>query len=193
MIVGLGNPGPRYARTRHNLGFWVVDLLAGELGVRLRQHWSNSLLGSGELNGQKVLLVQPQTFMNLSGEAVEPLVRYYRLPLEDLLVVYDDLDLPAGTLRIRPAGSAGGHKGMQSIITHLGSQAFPRVRLGIGRPPAPLTAAEYVLKPLDDQELAIFEALAREGAAAVRTWILEGTAAAMNKYNKANKAQGAMP
>ena len=189
----MGNPGPRYARTRHNLGFWVVDLVAAELGLRWREHWSNSLLASGELGGHKILLAKPQTFMNLSGEAVEPLVRYYRLPLEDLLVVYDDLDLPAGSMRVRPAGSAGGHKGMQSIITHLGSQAFPRVRLGIGRPPAPLTAAEYVLKPMDDQERALYESLAREGAAAVRTWVLEGTAAAMNKYNKANKAQEALP
>lgn len=150
-------------------------------------------MGSGSLGGHPVMLVKPQTYMNLSGEAVEPLVRYHRVDLEDLLVVYDDLDLPAGTLRVRAAGSSGGHKGMQSIITHLGSQNFPRVRLGIGRPPAPLTAAEYVLKPLDREETALFEALAKQGAEAVRTWVLEGTAAAMNKYNKGNKSPGAMP
>ncbi|MFS8543942.1 MAG: aminoacyl-tRNA hydrolase [Limnochordales bacterium] len=189
----MGNPGSRYERTRHNLGFWVVDLLAGELGIRWRRHWSNSLVASGSLEGQPVLLAKPQTFMNLSGEAVEPLVRYHRLALEDLLVVYDDLDLPAGTLRVRPAGGHGGHRGVQSIITHLGSQGFARVRLGIGRPPAPLTAAEYVLQPLTGEEQAFFEGLAREAAAAVRTWLLEGTAAAMNKYNKGNKSPGAMP
>lgn len=189
----MGNPGSRYARTRHNLGFWVVDLLAGELGIRWRRHWSGSLVASGQLNGRSVMLAKPQTFMNLSGEAVEPLVRYHRLALEDLLVVYDDLDLPAGTLRVRPAGSAGGHKGMQSIILHVGSQEFPRVRLGIGRPPAPLTAAEYVLQAPEAEELALYEDLARRAADAVRTWVLEGTTASMNKYNKANKSHGAMP
>lgn len=187
----MGNPGPRYERTRHNLGFWVVDLLAGELGIRCRRHWSNSLVGTGTLNGQPIMLVKPQTFMNLSGEAVEPLVRHHQVDLKDLLVVYDDLDLPAGTLRLRPGGSSGGHKGMQSIIIHLGSQEFPRLRLGIGRPPVPLTAAEYVLKPLEPEELAIYEDLARRAAEAAATWALEGTAAAMNKYNKANKASGA--
>ena len=166
-------------------------MLAGELGIRCRRHWSNSLVGTGTINGQPIMLVKPQTFMNLSGEAVEPLVRYHRVDFKDLLVVYDDLDLPAGTLRVRPGGSSGGHKGMQSIIMHLGSQEFPRVRLGIGRPPAPLTAAEYVLKPLEPEELAVYEDLARRGAEAAATWALEGTVAAMNKYNKANKASGA--
>lgn len=148
-------------------------------------------MGTGAVNGQPVMLVKPQTFMNLSGEAVEPLVRYHRVDLQNLLVVYDDLDLPAGTLRVRPGGSSGGHKGMQSIILHLGSHEFPRMRLGIGRPPAPLTAAEYVLKPLGSEELGVYEDLARLGAEAAATWALEGTAAAMNKYNKANKASGA--
>lgn len=180
----MGNPGPRYESTRHNLGFWVVDRLAREFGIRWRR-FANSLVAGGSLDGRPVLLAKPQTYMNLSGEAVEPLVRYHRVALADLLVVYDDLDLPEGALRIRAGGSAGGHKGMLSIITHLGRQDFPRMRIGIGRPPERVTAAEYVLAPLRDEELPLYEAAVQRAAEAARAWVSEGTAAAMNKYNRA--------
>lgn len=144
----------------------------------------DSLVAKTKLDGDDVLLVKPMTYMNLSGEAVQPILRYYRGEPADLLVVYDDLDLPPGQLRVRAAGSAGGHRGMQSIITMLGTTQFARIRVGIGRPPTPMTAAEYVLRPMGRGELDSFADVIRTAAAAARTWVLKGTDAAMNKYNR---------
>jgi Peptidyl-tRNA hydrolase len=168
------------------LGFLVVDELARELGVTVWRGWMESLVAKTKLDDVDVLLVKPLTYMNLSGEAVQPILRYYRGQPGDLLVIYDDLDLPPGQLRLRPSGSSGGHRGVQSVIDMLGTNAFARLRIGIGRPPEPLTAAEYVLQPLSPAEMELFAAAIRTAAAAARTWVLEGTEAAMNKYNRAS-------
>lgn len=145
----------------------------------MNSHVAKALVGDSQ-----VLLVKPMTYMNLSGEAVQPLLRYYRRGVGDLLVVYDDLDLSPGQMRVRASGGAGGHRGMQSIITMLDSAQFARVRIGIGRPPPGVTAAEYVLRPMGRGELASYDEVIDLAAAAAKTWVLEGTDATMNKYNR---------
>lgn len=184
VVVGLGNPGLRYARTRHNLGFWVVDLLSEKWGIPLTKHKFGSKVGEGRFLTEQVLLVKPQTFMNRSGEAVGDLVRFYQLDPADLLVIYDDLDLAPGLLRVRPSGSAGGHRGVANIIDHLQSGAFPRVRIGIGLPPEHLDAAAYVLQVIDEAETKMLEEACQRAAEAVELWLKEGVQAAMNQYNR---------
>jgi PTH1 family peptidyl-tRNA hydrolase len=184
VVVGLGNPGLRYARTRHNLGFWVVDLLSEKWGIPLTKHKFGSKVGEGRFLTEQVLLVKPQTFMNRSGEAVGDLVRFYQLDPADLLVIYDDLDLAPGLLRVRPSGSAGGHRGVANIIDHLQSGAFPRVRIGIGSPPEHLDAAAYVLQVIDEAETKMLEEACQRAAEAVELWLKEGVQAAMNQYNR---------
>lgn len=147
----------------------------------------NSEVAKTSVGDVQLLLVKPQTFMNLSGDAVQPLLRYYRLTPDELLVVYDDLDLPPGSVRVRAGGSAGGHRGMQSLIVALGDSQFARIRMGIGRPPAHMTAAEYVLQSLTKAQRETLTQSVDTAVAAAETWLLEGTVAAMNKYN------GAMP
>lgn len=182
LIVGLGNPGRQYALTRHNVGFRCVDELARRAGVSSWRRLFDALVATFQLAGQKVMLAKPQTFMNLSGEAVARLMRYYGVAPRDLLVIYDDMDLPVGKLRIREAGSSGGHKGMVSIIAAIGTEAFPRLRIGIGRPRA-LDATGHVLGRFDAaDEPAVAEALGR-AADAVETILSEGIVAAMNRYN----------
>ncbi len=186
MVVGLGNPGREYAATRHNAGFMVVDALARALGVTFSRTRQQALLAEAQAGPHRVLLVKPQTYMNLSGQAVGPLVRYYRLPLERLLVVYDDLDLPFGTLRLRPRGGHGGHKGMRSIIEALGGrQDFPRLRIGIGRPPGRMDAADYVLQPFRREEAEAWPWIADRAVEGIRLWLTQGPDAAMNRVNAA--------
>lgn len=186
-IVGLGNPGPQYARNRHNIGFQVVDLFARRHGIELSKTQHKARLGDGWIQRggvrEKVLLVKPMTYMNNSGEAVAPLIRYYDIVLDDLLVIVDDLDLNAGQLRLRPGGSSGGQKGLKSIIRLLGSQDFPRLRVGIGRPPGRMAPADYVLQNFSAQEEETFGPLREIIADAIETWIFDGIDAAMNKYN----------
>jgi len=134
LIVGLGNPGRKYADNRHNVGFQCLDRLAEAWGLSFSRQKHKALLAQGQIAGLKVILAKPHTFMNLSGEAMERMARFYKVPPENILVIYDDLDLPVGRIRLRPEGGSGGHKGMQSIIEHLGSNGFPRLRVGIGRP-----------------------------------------------------------
>lgn len=184
VIVGLGNPGLRYARTRHNLGFWVIDRLSEKLEIPLTKHRFSATYGEGRIHGQRVMLVKPQTFMNLSGRPVADLVNFYQLELDDLLVVYDDLDLPTGTLRIKASGSSGGHRGMADIISHLKSDAFPRLRVGIGQPPPFLDAAEYVLQGIDETEVKILEESATRAAEASTMWLKEDLLQVMNLYNR---------
>lgn len=143
----------------------------------------NGDVAQAVVEGEQALLVKPQTFMNLSGDSVGPLLRYYRLGPEDLLVVYDDLDLPDGSLKVRTGGGAGGHRGMQSVITSLGTRDFARVRMGIGRPPAQMTSAEYVLQSLTKSQRATFDESVSVAVSAIRTWVREGVTATMNKYN----------
>ena len=183
MIVGLGNPGPAYRHTRHNFGFLAVDELADELNIQVKRLKFKAMIGEGRFNGNKVVLVKPMTFMNESGRAVAPLLRYFKLPLSNLLVIHDDLDLPLGTLRLRPSGGTSGQRGMASIITHLGTQEFPRMRLGIGRPPGQMDPVDYVLKNFLPSENELLATVLRTAVEASQNFINEGLTQTMNKYN----------
>lgn len=190
LIIGLGNPGRHYVNNRHNVGFKCVDLFAREHGIALTQRRALSKLGTGEVAGTNIVLAKPQTFMNLSGEAVSALLCRYGLSAKDLLVIYDDLDLPLGKIRIREKGSSGGHNGLKSIISHLGTQDFPRIRVGIvpGEDGDTTTASkvdaiEYVLSDFTDAEKAVMREVYPKVATAIECVLTEGIAAAMNKYN----------
>ncbi|MBM3156097.1 MAG: aminoacyl-tRNA hydrolase [Chloroflexi bacterium] len=190
LIVGLGNPGRDYANNRHNVGFKCIDAFAREYGISLTQRGARSKLGTGEIENIRVILAKPQTFMNLSGEAVAALMRRYRLSPQDILVVYDDLDLPLGKIRIREKGSSGGHKGIRSIIEHIGSQDFARVRIGIApsrgidSAAAPeVDAVEHVLSDFAPAEKTVMQEVYPRVAAVIHCMFTEGIAAAMNKYN----------
>jgi PTH1 family peptidyl-tRNA hydrolase len=183
LITGLGNPGREYRASRHNIGFMLVDRLAGRLGVIFSRLETKALVTKAEYSGRRIMLAKPQTFMNLSGQAVGSLVRFYKVPLENLLVVYDEVDLPFGTIRIRPGGGSAGHRGMASIIERLGTQDYPRMRLGIGRPPGHMEAADYVLQDFsraDGEALALFLDRAVD---AVLVFIAQGLMTAMTQYN----------
>ena len=183
LIVGLGNPGPRYANNRHNVGFQCLDRLAQAHGLTFQRRENKALLARGQIAGVEVILAKPQTYVNLSGQAVERLARSYRVPLEDILVIYDDMDLPLGRIRLRPGGGAGGHKGVRSIIEHLGSRDFPRLRVGIGRPPGRMDPVDYVLGDFTPEERLVIEKAYERAIAAVECWLREGIVEAMNRYN----------
>ncbi len=182
LIVGLGNPGRQYARNRHNVGFQCLDRLAQIHGLSFAQRRARASLASGKIADARVVLAKPLTYMNLSGQAVGQLVRFYKLPLAHLLVIYDDLDLPLGTIRLRPEGGSGGLKGMRSVIEALGSQNFPRLRVGIGRPPDN-EAVSYVLSDFTTEEQSALESVYEKVVAAVELFLREGIEAAMNAYN----------
>jgi len=182
LIVGLGNPGRKYAHNRHNVGFWCLDRLAQAHGLSFTRRRAKASLALGKIADVGVVLAKPLTYMNLSGQAVGQLVSFYKLPLEGILVICDDLDLPPGTIRLRPEGGSGGHKGMHSIIEALGSQAFPRLRVGIGRPPGN-DAVSYVLSDFTADEQIMLENVYKRVVAAVELFLREGVEAAMNAYN----------
>lgn len=194
MIVGLGNPGKQYAKTRHNVGFMSVDALAEAYQIAINTRKHKAAIGEGTIEGRRVLLVKPQTYMNLSGEAVRPLADFYKISPAQIMVICDDLDIPLGTLRIRAKGGSAGQKGMQSIIQQLGTQAFPRIRFGIGRPPGRMDAAAYVLLPfIKEEEILVVETLHRV-VKAVAIWLTEGIEMAMNRQNgTAEQAAQAAP
>jgi len=183
MIVGLGNPGPAYRHTRHNFGFLAIDELSDALNIQVRRLKFKAMLGEGRFGDSKVVLVKPMTFMNESGRAVAPLIHFYKLPLSNLLVIHDDLDLPLGTLRLRPSGGTSGQRGMASIITQLGTQEFPRMRLGIGRPPGQMDPVDYVLKDFLPSEQDLLKIVLQTAVEASQTFITEGLTKTMNKYN----------
>ncbi len=184
LIVGLGNPGPQYVANRHNVGFRCIELLSTAHDLVFDKQQKRARVALGTVCGQRVVLVRPQTFMNESGRAVAPLARFYKAPVNRLLVVYDDLDLPLGALRLRPEGGSGGHKGMRSVIEHLGGRDFPRLRIGIGRPPGRMDPAAYVLQDfLADEEPLLEETLER-AVTAIETWLCEGIEAAMSRCNR---------
>ena len=184
MIVGLGNPGRGYAHTRHNVGFDILDIFAKRRGVKIGSRQSRALVGSFNLCGEDILLVKPQTFMNDSGQAVGDLARKHRLSPDDVLVIYDDLDLPLGKIRIRMRGSSGGHKGMKSIIAHVHSDDFPRMRIGIGRSGE---AIDHVLSRFNRKDRLIMDVTLQQAADALDMILEEGIEPAMNKYNKAEE------
>lgn len=183
LIVGLGNPGKRYERNRHNVGFMCVDLLASRHGLIFNRRQFGALVAEGAISGEQVVLAKPQTFMNLSGQAVRSLMGWYRLAPDDILVIYDDMDLPLGRIRIRERGSSGGHRGVQSIIDWLRSQEFPRLRIGIGRGEGG-EARGFVLSDFTDQERPVIEQALERAADAVESILREGLVKAMNKYNR---------
>ena len=183
VIVGLGNPGNKYENTRHNVGFIAIDLLAKKFGIKVDRLRHKALIGDGGINGERVLLVKPQTFMNLSGESVRDIAEWYKLPMENIIVIYDDVDLPVGTVRIRPRGSSGTHNGMRSIIYQLQSDDFPRIRIGSGKAPEGWDLADYVLGRYSGEEAEVIRASIERAADAAASIVTGGVAAAMNAYN----------
>ena len=186
LIVGLGNPGAEYAKTRHNAGFLLVEKLAEQW----RSGWTNerkfaARVAKAERHGQKVLLAEPQTFMNLSGEAVGALVKFYQLPLEKILVVVDDADLPLGEIRLRPGGGTGGHHGLESLTQHLGSKAFARLRIGIGRKNEARQITGHVLGKFSADESALLEKVLERASGQLECWLSAGLQPAMNQFNGA--------
>jgi peptidyl-tRNA hydrolase, PTH1 family len=184
LVVGLGNPGIRYGRTRHNIGFRVVDRLAARYRIEVDKRRCSALVGEGVGEGEKIVLAKPQTLMNRSGMAVKALLDEYHGRAEDLVVVYDDLDLPLGRLRIRVQGSAAGHRGMLSILENLSTAAFVRVRIGIGRPPEGMEGADYVLSPFEAEEAPEVERVLERAVEAVDCLVREGPRRAMELYNR---------
>jgi peptidyl-tRNA hydrolase, PTH1 family len=190
LIVGLGNPDPEYQWTPHNLGFMAVDELANRAAVRVERPEGKALVGRGKLAGEEILLAKPQTYMNLSGISVRELLAKYELDVSDLLVMWDEVQLPLGTIRIHPDGSAGSHNGAQSVINALGTQEFARLRLGCG-PDHPLNSRrEHVLRPMRKAELKIASEMIDEAGNAVETILQEGIDAAMNKFNRRKPTEG---
>ncbi|HSR48253.1 MAG TPA: aminoacyl-tRNA hydrolase [Anaerolineales bacterium] len=186
LIVGLGNPGRRFRNSRHNIGFMLVDALAREMDVAFSRHQHQALLTDGRLEGARVFLAKPQTFMNLVGTSVGPLARYYRIPTESVVIVFDDLDLPLGNTRLRGEGGSGGHRGMESILGALGSERVPRLRLGIGRPPGRKDPADFVLEDFGDDEEDLVDGLIDRGVACLRTFVRDGLERAMSTFNPAS-------
>lgn len=183
LIVGLGNPGSEYEKTKHNIGFMVVDAIAKEVTHTPWKEEQKALVCTFTVDGEKIMLVKPQTFMNVSGESVGPLMRYYKVKPEDVYCVYDDMDLPVGKLRIRINGSAGGHNGIKSLISHLGTENFPRFRVGIGRPLPQWTVIDHVLAPFPkEQEEAVVKGIEQTKKAILGALEL-GLDKAMNRFN----------
>ena len=189
LIAGLGNPGKEYENTRHNAGFLVLDTLAQKLGADLSERKHRALCGKAVIGGQKVILLKPQTYMNSRGESIRAAADYYKVPPEDILVVYDDISLAPGQLRIRAKGSAGGHNGIKSIIAHLGTQEFPRVKVGIGEKPPRMDLADYVLGHFSSGEKKIMEEAAKEAADAICEIVNVGIEQAMNDHNRRKEEQ----
>ena len=185
IIVGLGNPDRKYATTRHNIGFDAITRICDEYNISLNSKEHKAVCGKGYIEGEKVLVAQPQTYMNLSGESVRALVDYYKVdPEEELIIIYDDINLDVGRLRIRGKGSAGGHNGIKSIIAHLGTDKFPRIRVGVGNKPEGWDLANYVLgRFTKDEDVEIRKALG-DVSDACRIMMQEGINAAMNEYNR---------
>jgi PTH1 family peptidyl-tRNA hydrolase len=189
LIVGLGNPGKTYAHNRHNVGFQCLNYFARLHSIRFDHRQCHARVGIGKVRGEKLLLAKPGTFVNLSGNSVAGLVRKHKIPLSDLLVIYDDLDLPLGKIRLRQSGSSGGHRGMNSIISALGSEDFPRIRVGIGRPQAEKQSIDedavvnYVLSDFSPQEAELIRPVIASVAEAIDCFLTQGIVEAMNKFN----------
>ena len=184
IIAGLGNPTKEYEGTRHNIGFSVIDLLADQYNIHMNEKKHKAICGKGMIEGEKVLLVKPQTYMNLSGESIAEAVSFYKLdPEEDLIVIYDDIDLDVGRLRIRAKGSAGGHNGMKNIIAHLGTQVFARIRVGVGAKPKDWDLADYVLGRFSGEDIPLIQEGRENACEAVKVIIQQGVEVAMNRLN----------
>ena len=188
IIAGLGNPTKEYEHTRHNVGFDTIDCIADQYGISINEKKHKALVGKGMIEGQKVILLKPQTFMNLSGESIRAALDFYKIDEKDeLIVIYDDISLPPGQLRIRKKGSAGGHNGIKNIIAHLGHDTFMRIKVGVGEKPAGYDLADDVLGHFSKDDRAIMEDAFKEATEAVKMMITDGPDAAMNAFNKKNR------
>ncbi|MEC2076596.1 aminoacyl-tRNA hydrolase [Metabacillus fastidiosus] len=183
LIIGLGNPGKQYESTRHNVGFMAVDQLSDRLNIPLDRTKFNGLYGIGHISGEKVILLKPLTYMNLSGECIHPLMEYYEVDDDEIVVIYDDLDIPTGKIRLRTKGSAGGHNGIKSMIHHLGTQQFNRVRVGIDRPSNGMTITDYVLGRFTEEEQADIQSAIKQSAEACEKWLTTDFNQVMNEFN----------
>ncbi|WP_042354633.1 aminoacyl-tRNA hydrolase [Bacillus rubiinfantis] len=183
-IVGLGNPGKQYEHTRHNVGFAVIDELSTRLNIPLTQAKLKGVYGMGVVAGQKLLLLKPLTYMNLSGECIRAVLDYYKIALDDLVIIYDDLDLPVGKIRLRQKGSPGGHNGIKSTVTHLGTQVFNRIRIGIDRPEPGVAVPDYVLGSFRLNERQEIETAIVKSADACEAWLIKPFIQVMNEYNQ---------
>ena len=184
LIVGLGNPGDKYRYTKHNVGFMVLDYFASVHNISISRIKHKAVLGEGLIGQEKVILAKPQTYMNLSGESVLELMHWYKGEITKLIVVYDDVDLAVGRIRIRPEGSSGTHNGMKSIIYNLNADKFPRVRVGIGKQPDYMDLADYVMSRFSEEEIPLMEEAVKRAALAIEEIIKNGISSAMNKYNR---------
>jgi PTH1 family peptidyl-tRNA hydrolase len=193
LIVGLGNPGKEYLFSRHNVGFMVVDRLADDLGIRIARSQFDALTGDGSISGRRIMLAKPQTYMNLSGRAVSGLLNFYKLEMDNLIVIHDDLDLPFETVRIKKGGGHGGNKGVMSIINQLGSPDFVRVRMGIGKPARKEMTDDHVLGRFNPEEMKALPDILVRAADAVEAILKAGLAAAMNEFNQRLAANGDDP
>lgn len=189
LLVGLGNPGREYKDTRHNFGFMLIDRIAVRLNARGMKVQSKAIVTSAVYEERKLILAKPQTFMNLSGQSVQGLAHFYKIPLTNFMVLSDDLDIPFGTIRIRAAGGPGGQRGMSSIIEQLGTREFPRLRLGIGRPPGRMDPADYVLQNFSKDELRTLSEVLDHAAQAVFAFVTHGLNKAMNEFNGSVESQ----
>ena len=183
LIVGLGNPEEEYARTRHNMGFDTINKISEEHNIKVNKTKFNSLYGTGTIAGEKVILVKPQTYMNLSGEAVRDFMNFYKIPADKILVIYDDLDIEPGIIKIRKKGGPGTHNGMKSVVNEIKTENFPRIRVGIGNPEYKNDLLNYILTRIPDEEYKILEKSTQYAAEAVEEIIKNGIDSAMNKYN----------
>ena len=183
LIIGLGNPGREYKDTRHNIGFMLIDQVAVRLNARGMKLQAKAIVTSALYEEQKIILAKPQTYMNLSGQSVQGLLHFYKIPIENLLVAHDDLDIPFGTIRIRPGGGPGGQRGMASTIDHLGTKEFPRLRLGIGRPPGRMDPKDYVLQMFSKDDMKLLPEVLDRAADAAMEFVMKGLNSAMNKFN----------
>jgi PTH1 family peptidyl-tRNA hydrolase len=183
MIVGLGNPGQKYENTRHNVGFWVVDKIAEILNIKIDKKQAQALVQSTFWDGKKILLVKPQTYMNLSGQSVLQLINFYQDQIDNFIIIHDDLDLPVGKLRFKTGGGTGGHNGLKSIIQYLNSQEFDRLKIGIGRPSNNSEVKDYVLTTFTKEEKVNVEEGINNAVLGIKMWITEGIEKAMNNFN----------
>jgi PTH1 family peptidyl-tRNA hydrolase len=183
LLIGLGNPGREYRDNRHNFGFMVIDRLIVRLNARGMKVQSKAIVTSALYEEHKLILAKPQTYMNLSGQSAQGLLNFYKIPMENMLIAHDDLDIPFGTIRIRPGGGPGGQRGMASTIEQLGTKDFPRLRLGIGRPPGRMDPADYVLQNFSREEMKYLSEIVDRAADAALTFVVDGLNRAMNKYN----------
>jgi peptidyl-tRNA hydrolase, PTH1 family len=184
LVVGLGNPGKQYDQTRHNIGFEVIDELSRKLDIPLNQSKFKGLYGIGFFKGEKVVLLKPLTYMNLSGESIRAVMDYYQIDLENFVVIYDDLDLPVGKIRLRQKGSPGGHNGIKSTVSHLGTQEFNRIRIGIDRPKNGMKVPDYVLGRFHDEEKPLTEDAVKKSADACEAWLEKPFLQVMNEFNQ---------